>query len=123
MKAAIIPSLILSIAVFSCRNAIHGSIGFQPGVTGAIASTKSMADKIQGIWGMAGDETASFVIREDKIMYPEIDAGYRYYLKNDSITIKYDEYERAFALHIQGTDTLILTGNEKRVYYRYRHEG
>ena len=34
---------------------------------------------------MTGEERASFVIREDEIVYPEIDAGYRYRLDNDSI--------------------------------------
>ena len=105
------------LVLLSCRNAGFRNTAVMDSAPG---SSPGLADKIQGIWGISGEETASFVIREDKIIYPEIDAGYRYSLKNDSIKIKYDEDERVFALHIQGPDTLILTGNEKQVYYRYK---
>jgi hypothetical protein len=60
------------------------------------------------------------VIREGKIMYPEIDAAYSYYVSNDSIKIQYNENEHAFALHMQGADTLVLKGREKLIYFRYR---
>ena len=105
------------VVVLSCRNTIDTGFRSQAETP---ASAKSLVDKIQGIWGMMGDETASFIIRKDRIIYPEIDAGYRYYLKNDSIKIKYGEDEQVFAVHIENPDTLILTGNERRVYYRYR---
>jgi hypothetical protein len=83
-------------------------------------STGNLVDKIQGIWARTGDETASFVIREGKIMYPEIDAAYNYYVSNDSIKIQYSENEHVFALHMQGADTLILNGHEKWIYFRYK---
>jgi len=116
-KAAIILYLILMVVNLSCRNTIDTGFRYQAETP---TDAKSLVDKIQGIWGMPGDETASFVIREDRIIYPEIDAGYRYYLKKDSIKIKYGEGEQVFALHIEHPDTLILTGNERRVYYRYK---
>jgi len=118
-KAAIILYLILMIVNLSCRNTIDTGFRYQD-ETRVPANAKSLVDKIQGIWGIIGDETASFVIREDRIIYPEIDAGFRYYLKNDSIKIKYGEGEQVFAVHIENPDTLILTGNERRVYYRYK---
>ena len=104
----------------SCHTAIPPDHRFQANMPGSQNGTGNLVDKIQGIWARTGDETASFVIREDKIMYPEIDAAYSYYVSNDSIKIQYSEKEHAFALHMQGADTLILNGRQTWIYFRYK---
>jgi len=82
-----------------------------------------LTNKLQGLWGIAGDENALFVIVNDRIIYPEIEAAFPYYWKNDSLNIKHDGYEDVFSVSMRGTDTLVLTGHKKQVYVRFKTVG
>ncbi len=39
---------------------------------------------------------------------------------NDSLKIKYDDYEGSFLIKMKGKDTLILSGDEEQVYHRIK---
>ena len=88
-----------------------------------VVTVHTHTNNLQGLWAVAGDEGATFVILGDKIIYPEIEAAYRYYLKNDSIKIRYNGYEDVFSVRMHGPDTLVLTGNKKQVYVRFKSVG
>jgi hypothetical protein len=85
-------------------------------------SAKTIREKMLGFWSLVGEENASFEIKNDKLYYPEHFKSYRYLMKEDSIRIKYDDYEGVFFVKMKGMDTLILSGDddEEHVYYRFR---
>jgi len=88
-----------------------------------VVTAHLLTNNLQGLWGIAGDEGASFVILGNRIIYPEIEAAYRYYWKNDSMKIRYNGYEEVFSVSMRGTDTLVLTGNKKQIYVRFKSVG
>jgi hypothetical protein len=75
---------------------------------------------VLGVWAGPADENASFVIKEGSIYYPDHFKEYKYKLEHDSIKIEYGDYEGAFAIKMNGTDTLILSGDERQVFYRFK---
>jgi hypothetical protein len=79
-----------------------------------------MGEKLPGIWAAVGDENATFVITKGKIAYPGKNKSFKYALKDDSLHIRYDGYDRNYLVTTRGSDTLILTGDEKQVYYRFK---
>jgi hypothetical protein len=77
-------------------------------------------DKLLGFWALLDDENASFEIKKGKIFYPEFSKSYKYQIIGDSMKIKYDDYEDMFAFKMRGIDTLVLTGDDEQVYYRFK---
>ena len=73
-----------------------------------------------GVWAGTGDQNASFEIQESTISYPDGSKEYKYTLEHDSIKIKYGNYEGAFAVKMNGTDTLIFDGHERQVLHRFK---
>lgn len=82
--------------------------------------TGLISEKILGIWGLVGDENSNFDIQKNKITYTELFKSYKYKIVNDSLKIKYDDYEGAFLITMKGKDTLILSGDEEQVYHRIK---
>jgi len=81
----------------------------------------SLANRILGIWALIGQDNASFDIQKNKIYYPEYSKSYKYQMKKNSLTIKYDDYIDSFLVETKGSDTLILIAeDEKQVYYRFK---
>ena len=79
-----------------------------------------LANKILGIWASVGMENASFVIEKKKISYPETFTSYKYSLFKDSLKIKYDDYTGSYLIRMKGADTLVLSGDEEQIYYRFK---
>lgn len=77
-------------------------------------------DKILGFWALVGDDNASFEIKKGKIFYPEFSRSYKYQIIGDSMKIKYDGYEDMFSFKMRRIDTLVLTGDDEQVYYRFK---
>jgi hypothetical protein len=82
--------------------------------------TDELAAGILGTWAMVGMENASFVIETNNIVYPESSASYRYSLVNDTLKIQYDDYVGSFAIKLKNKDTMLLSGTEEQVYYRFK---
>jgi hypothetical protein len=82
--------------------------------------TQQIVSAIFGIWAITGDENATFVITKDKITYPDQNASYNYVFKNDSLHIKFDGYDGNYLLKSRGPDTIVLIGDEKQVYHRFK---
>ena len=133
-KAAAIISSFLTFLLLSCGNigshdnnrtntAIHLPAQGAVAVPDGVITAHLLTNNLQGLWGIAGDENALFVIVNDRIIYPEIEAAFRYYWKNDSMKIKHDGYEDVFSVSMRGPDTLVLTGNKKQVYIRFKTVG
>ena len=80
----------------------------------------SIKENIVDIWAYVGDENATFVITKDKITYPDQNKSYNYMLKGDSIRIKFEGYDGSYLVRTKGSDTLVLVGDEKQVYYRFK---
>ncbi len=76
-----------------------------------------------GSWAGTGDGKTSFQIQENYIFYPENFKQYKYSLEHDSLKIKFDDYEGVFAIKMNGRDTLILTGDERQVFHRFKKSG
>lgn len=53
------------------------------------------------------------------MFYPEFSRSYNYQIIGDSMKISYDDYEELFAFKMRGKDTLVLTGDDEQVYYRF----
>jgi len=73
-----------------------------------------------GVWAAVGDENASFVIDGKKISYPQSFRSYPYLLHKDTLTIQYDDYKLVSLVRFRSKDTLILTADEKQVFYRFK---
>jgi hypothetical protein len=63
---------------------------------------------------------ATFVITKDKITYPDQNAAYKYSLVDDSMHIKFDGYDGNYLVQTKGSDTLVLVGDERQIYYRFK---
>jgi hypothetical protein len=74
-----------------------------------------------GSWSLAGEKNASFQILEKTIYFLDQPKKYKYSLENDSLKIKYDDYESAFQVSMKGSDTLIFEGDDRQVYYRVKN--
>jgi len=77
-------------------------------------------DKILGAWAAVGDENATFVIGKGKITYPDHNASYQYVLTNDSLHIKFEGYDGNYLVKMRGSDSLVLIGDERQVFYRFK---
>jgi hypothetical protein len=84
-------------------------------------ASRTLEEQILGIWAVVGDENATFVISKETITYPDQNQSYRYALTNDSLYVKFDRYDDQYLVTMKGPDTLILKGDEKQVYYRFRN--
>jgi len=78
-----------------------------------------VADKMLGIWASVGDENASFAIDKDSIFYPDHNGKYKYIFRNDSLHIKFDDYDGHYLVRMRGADTLVLVADEQNVFYRF----
>lgn len=76
---------------------------------------------LMGSWSLAGEKNASFQILEKTIYFLDQPKKYAYKIQNDSLKIKYDNHETAFAVSMKGSDTLIFEGDDRQVYYRFKN--
>lgn len=84
--------------------------------------TTELKEAILGIWTGGADENAAFVIKKDRIEYPDVPATYKYTLSADSMKIFYEDYADVFAIEMKGADTLVMTGGgEKQMFYRMKN--
>ncbi len=77
--------------------------------------------KLIGKWSLPGERNASFQILEKTIYFLDQPKKYPYEIQNDSLKIKYDNYETAFGVSMKGSDTLIFEGDDRQVYYRSKN--
>jgi hypothetical protein len=77
--------------------------------------------KLIGRWSLPGERNASFQILEKTIYFLDQPKKYPYEIQNDSLKIKYDNYETAFLVTMKGSDTLIFEGDDRQVYYRSKN--
>jgi hypothetical protein len=75
---------------------------------------------LQGIWAAVGEDNASFVIKGSRINYPQSFRTYPFSLSRDTLVIQYDDYQGKFQVRIHTKDTLILIGDEKQFFYRFK---
>jgi hypothetical protein len=75
---------------------------------------------ILGNWALVGTSATTFVIEKKEIFYPEASVSYAYKMAKDTLRIKYDDYEGIFLIRKPHADTLILTGGDVQVYYRFK---
>jgi hypothetical protein len=73
-----------------------------------------------GAWAVIGEQNAAFDIQKNRIIYPEDTKVYKYEIINDSIKIDYGWYKVICKVEFQSKDTMILTGHDTVVYYRFR---
>jgi hypothetical protein len=85
----------------------------------AVEQKNDFANQILGIWAFVGSENATFVIKKKEIYYVDEFTSYKYSIINDSLKIKYPDDLGAFKIKMKGLDTLILSGDEDQVYYRF----
>ena len=76
---------------------------------------------LMGSWSLPGEKNASFQILEKTIYFLDQPKKYAYKIQNDSLKIKYDNYETAFLVSMKGSDTLIFEGDDRQVYYRFKN--
>ena len=75
---------------------------------------------LQGIWAAVGEDNASFVIKGSRINYPQSFRTYPFSLSRDTLIIQYDDYQGRFQVRLHTKDTLILIGDEKQFFYRFK---
>jgi len=75
---------------------------------------------LQGIWAAVGEGNASFVIKGSRINYPQSSRTYPFSLSRDTLIIQYDDYQGRFQVRLHTRDTLILIGDEKQFFYRFK---
>jgi|GEM_PF-1999972 len=75
---------------------------------------------LQGIWAAVGEDNASFVIKGSRINYPQSFRTYPFSLSRDTLIIQYDDYQGRFQVRLHTRDTLILIGDEKQFFYRFK---
>jgi hypothetical protein len=80
-------------------------------------STKS---DVIGIWAPIGEQNAAFDIQKDRIVYPEDLKDYKYEIIKDSIRFNYGRYKVTSKVELRSRDTLVLTGSDTQVYYRFK---
>jgi hypothetical protein len=78
--------------------------------------------QILGIWAFVGDVNATFIIAKDTISYPDQNKSFKYLLTHDSLYIKFDGYDGSYLIKMKNIDTMILTGDEVQIYYRYKRK-
>jgi hypothetical protein len=111
--------LILLLPLLSC-----GVSGWKGGDAGAGPTTNNydsvpVMPVFTGVWAGVGDENAAFLITDSTIEYPE-HGSYSYRLVGDSIAIQYDGYEMRFEAKLKGADTLLMSGDTRQVFYRFK---
>jgi hypothetical protein len=74
--------------------------------------------KLIGVWALSGDKNTTFEITKSAFYYPEHSSSYKYQVVQDSIKVKYDDYEGTFAFKFNGNDILTLTGDDGENVYR-----
>ncbi|MDO6432571.1 hypothetical protein Q4E93_18340 [Flavitalea sp. BT771] len=75
---------------------------------------------LQGIWAAVGEDNAAFVIKGSKINYPQSFRTFPFFLSRDTLVIQYDDYQGRFQVRLHTKDTLILIGDEKQFFYRFK---
>lgn len=129
VKLIIIAYSLFFILVIYCNNTVssHNSafpkmLPLTAGLTtaGSKRPTHNLASTIQGFWNITGEASAIFIIKNDRIIYPESEVSYLFSLYSDSMKIKHDDREEVFSVSMQGPDTLVLTGAARHVYSRFK---
>jgi len=86
-----------------------------------IHSQAAAMPELLGVWARSGEKTASFEILENSIYYTDQGRDYSYHLQFDTLKIKQQANEIAYQVTMNGTDTLILDGEKRNVYYRFKN--
>jgi hypothetical protein len=84
-------------------------------------SKYSAKTDVLGVWAFIGEQNAAFDIQKDRIIYPEDTKVYKYKIIKDSIQFDYGGYKVICKVELKGKDTLVLTGADTQVYYRFKH--
>ena len=69
--------------------------------------------KVIGVWTDGTTENATFEIDEDSIFYVDNMQRFKYIIKGDSLTIKFDGYDFASKIQKATDDSLILVQDKK----------
>jgi hypothetical protein len=75
---------------------------------------------LQGIWAAFGEDNATFIIKGKKITYPDSFKSYPFSLSKDTLIIQYDDFQGKYLARLHTKDTLILVGDEKQRFYRFK---
>ena len=111
-------SLCLPASHFPCSNVSHLSL--HDTIPGVIEEPLHNPAILQGIWAAVGEDNATFVIKGSKINYPQSDRTFLFSLSRDTLVIQYDDYQGRFRVRLHTKDTLILVGDEKQFFYRFK---
>jgi hypothetical protein len=111
----------LAISLVACKSGTDHKKGIGGDTVKREVTSDRARDRILGIWVAVGEENATFVIGKDSIEYPDQNLSYKYRLIGDSMHIHYDGYDGNYSVTMKGGDTLVLTGDERQVYYRHDH--
>ena len=84
-----------------------------------VRNTPAVEVFLRGVWAAPDELNASFKILEDSIYYTDQAKSYPYKLENDSLKIEFDHFVSSSLVVMKGSDTLILNGTEKQVFYRF----
>ena len=82
-------------------------------------TTNRLARNIQGYWNIGGEIGAVFIIKEARVIIPEMEAEYPFTLQGDSMQIDYGKHKDIFIVGMRGSDTLVLTGPRRYIYSRF----
>jgi hypothetical protein len=70
-----------------------------------------------GLWSEKGAPNPIFEIKADSIYYPDQDLLYRFQIKEDSLTIFYEDYIYTAKIVMPDSSTIILENNDGSVQY------
>jgi hypothetical protein len=93
----------------------------KPGGPGSAKSKYSTKTDVLGAWAPIGEQNAAFDIQKSRIIYHEDLKDYKYEIIKDSIRFYYGRYKVTCKVELKGRDTLVLTGPDTQVYYRFNH--
>ena len=120
--------LFLDLVISSCNSATQSknttdSLPATPHIDSShnrVSIGDNIALNIIGAWIFDGDSTgnASFEIRKNEIYYPEHFKSYKFWVKNDTLIIKYEDYSDTSEIKMPNNDSLTLTGMEEQHYHR-----
>jgi hypothetical protein len=91
----------------------------QRGADSAKSKYSTKSDVI-GTWRHVGDDSMTFDIQKDGILYPDFTETNKYEIIKDSIKIDYNGYKEICKVELKGNDTLVLSGHDTTVYYRIK---
>ena len=111
-------SLILSLHLLACQGNKQ-DVSHSTSDTSAPKKVYSndLPRSLMGLWSEKGDPNPIFEIRADSIYYPDQDLLYRFQVKEDSLTIFYEDYIYTAKIIMLDSSTIILENNDGSVQY------